>query len=181
MVTRWTPFDEALSLRDLMSRMIETSFGQAGQAGQGEWHPFPLNVYGRGDDLVVEALLPGVSQEDVQVSVDRGVLTIAARRQGHQPENGQGHQPEDGQGQATWYLREAPGGQFRRAISLPFPVDADQAGASQANGVLTLTLPKAEAARPKQIKITAGAPEAIEAAAQEPAGGRPGGRSGRGE
>lgn len=158
MVTRWDPFAEAMSLRDAMNRLFETSVvrptswvGITTSAGQG----FPLNISSRDENLIVEALLPGVSPEDVQVSVDQGVLSIAAKRQGvpaTDGQEGQAHQP-------GWYVREIVAGQFRRAFSLPFPVDVDKAQATYTNGVLTLTLPKAEAARPKQIRIAAGAPQ----------------------
>jgi HSP20 family protein len=146
MATRWNPFDEMAALHNTMWKLLESNQPQA--TGANTWQTFPLNVFSREQTLVVEALLPGVSQEDVQVSIDRGVLTIAAQRQGWQP-NGN-------QEQVTWYLREAPAGQFRRAISLPFPIDAEAARANYTNGVLTLTLPKAEAARPRQIPIQAG-------------------------
>ena len=162
MVTRWDPFAEAMSLRDAMNRLFETSVIRPtswATVGSGSGQGLPLNVYTREDDLVVEALLPGVSPEDVQISVDQGVLSIAATRHGWQPTEGQTD------GQPGWYLREITGGQFRRALSLPFPVDADKAAATFANGTLTLTVPKAEAARPKQIRIQAATPE-IESSAK---------------
>jgi HSP20 family protein len=158
MVTRWSPFEEALSLRDAMNRLFETSVVRPGYwtaATSAAWQGFPLNIYSRNDELVVEALLPGISQEDVQVAIDQGVLTIAATRHGWQ-----GDQPEG----AAWHLREIAPGQFKRALSLPFPVDTEKAGAAFSNGMLTLTLPKAEAARPKQIRIQAGEPTQVEAA-----------------
>jgi HSP20 family protein len=158
MVTRWDPFAEAMSLRDAMNRLFETSVVRpaswASVTTSGAGATFPLNIYTQDENLIVEALLPGVSLEDVQVSVDQGVLSIAAKRHGWQPAEGQEAAQQPG-----WYLREIVGGQFRRAFSLPFPVDADKAQATYTNGVLTLTLPKAEAARPKQIRIEAGAPQ----------------------
>jgi HSP20 family protein len=164
MVTRWDPFAEAMSLRDAMNRLFETSVvrptswaGVATNVGQS----FPLNIYTRDENLIVEALLPGVSPEDVQVSVDQGVLSIAAKRQGVPATDGQESAQQPG-----WYLREIVAGQFRRAFSLPFPVDADKAQATYTDGVLTLTLPKAEAARPRQIRIEAGAPQIEATSAQ---------------
>lgn len=158
MVTRWNPFNEMLALRDAMDRAFETSFRPTYGAGGASWQSlsFPLNVYERDETLSVEALLPGISPEDVNVSIDGGTLTIAATRHGAQPP-----QEEKQQGQA-WYLHEIVPGQFRRSLTLPFPVDADKAEASFANGLLTLTLPKAEAARPKHIQIGTGAPAQIE-------------------
>lgn len=155
MVNRsWNPVGEMLSLRDAMNQLLEESFIRPGltnfatTAGGNTTYSFPINVYGANDELKVEALLPGVSQEDLQVDIDRGVLTIAAKRHGWEPTEGQ-----------SWYLREIRAGHFSRALSLPFPVEADRAKASFTNGVLTLTLPKAEAAKPKRIQIDADQPQ----------------------
>ncbi len=150
MATRtWDPFSEMFSLRDAMGQLMEESFvrpsalttGGATQTASS----FPLNVHGTSDELKVEALLPGVSPEDVQVDIDRGVLTIAAKR--HGPAATAGHQ---------WYLREFNPGQFGRAVSLPFPVEVERVTAHYADGVLTLTLPKSEAAKPRRIQIGGG-------------------------
>ena len=95
--------------------------------------------------MKVEALLPGVSQEDVHVDIDRGVLTIAATRHGAEPVKGQ-----------QWYLHEIQPGQFTRSFSFPFPVEVDAVAATFADGVLTLTLPKAASAKPRRIAIGSG-------------------------
>ncbi len=148
-----SPLNEMLSLREAMNQLLEGSFIRPGTftfaAGSTGAYSFPVNVYQVGEELKVEALLPGVSQEDVHVEIDRGVLTISARRHGWQPTEGQS------QGQ-SWYIREIMPGQFTRSFSLPFPVEAEQVTADFSNGVLTLTLPKAEAARPRRIQINAG-------------------------
>jgi HSP20 family protein len=144
----WDPFSEMLSLRDAMGQLLEGSFvrpgtGYAGASQAG--YSFPINIHGTADQLTVEALLPGVSEEDVSVDLDRGVLTIGAKR--HGPQIAQGEQ---------WHLREFNPGQFGRSLALPFPVETDQVTATFSNGVLTLTLPKAEAAKPKRIQIGGG-------------------------
>lgn len=142
-------FNEVLSLREAMNQLLEGSFVRPGTTlsttGGANVHSFLLNVYQAGDELKVEALLPGVSQEDVQVEIDGGVLTIAAKRQGWEPAEGQ-----------SWYVREIVPARFSRALTLPFPVEVEHVAADFANGVLTLTLPKAEAAKPKRIQIGAG-------------------------
>lgn len=150
MVNRYTnPWNEALSLREAMNQLLEGSFIRPGtmltSAAGATSFSFPLNVYGVGDELKVEALLPGVSEEDVQVGINQGVLTIEAKRHRWQPSESQ-----------TWYVREIQAGQFTRALTLPYPVEVDQVQAHFTNGVLTLTLPKAEAAKPKRIQITSG-------------------------
>jgi HSP20 family protein len=151
MVTRvWNPWNEMVTLREAMNQLLEGSFVRPGtavfSAGNGaNTLTFPINVYGTADELKVEALLPGVSPEDVQIDIDRGVLTIAAKRHGWEPGAGQ-----------HWYAREIASGQFTRSLSLPFPIDVEKAEADFANGVLTLTLPKTEAAKPKRIQVGSG-------------------------
>ena len=158
----WNPFTEMYSLRDAMSQLMEDSFVRPGGAAIGvaqASYSFPLNIHGTPDELRFEALLPGVSEEDVRVDLDRGVLTIAASR--HAWEHREGEQV---------YLREFNQGQFSRSLALPFPVEAERATASFSNGVLTLTLPKAEAAKPRTIRIGGGHHEqqpAIEGQAEQ--------------
>ena len=154
----WNPFSEMLTLRDAMSQLMEDSFVRPGASAVGAAqasYSFPLNIHGTSDELRIEALLPGISEEDVRVDIDRGVLTIAAKR--HAWEQTEGEQ---------WYLREFNPGAFSRSLSLPFPVEADRATATFSNGVLTLTLPKAEAARPKSIKIGTRQPQQLSANAE---------------
>jgi hypothetical protein len=84
MATRaWNPWSEVVTLREAMNQLMEDSFIRPGAAVRGATNTgtfsFPLNVYGTADELKVEALLPGVSPEDVQIDLDRGVLTIAPR------------------------------------------------------------------------------------------------------
>ena len=159
MATRtWDPFSEMFSLRDAMGQLMEESFVRPGALKTGgatqTAYSFPLNVHGTNDELKVEALLPGVSPEDVQVDIDRGVLTIAATRHGAAPAEGQ-----------QWHLREIQPGQLTRAFSLPFPVEVEGVAAHFANGVLTLTLPKAAAAKPRRIAIGGEQPAPIESGA----------------
>lgn len=142
----FSPFDDMLSLRDAVNQLLEGSVVRPGFAlGSVASSTFPINVYATDDDLTVEALLPGISEEDMQVTIDQGVLTMTAKR----------HLPGAREGQ-QWYLREIVGGQFSRSLNLPFPVETDQVHANFANGVLTLTLPKAAAAKPKKIQIGTG-------------------------
>lgn len=102
-----------------------------------------LNLYGDADKLYVEALVPGVAPEKLDVTVEGNVLTIAGVRQAVE---------EQGQ---TWHRRERETGRFMRTLELPVEVDADQVKASYRDGVLTVTLPKSMAARPKRISIQA--------------------------
>lgn len=143
-----SPYDDMLSLRDAVGQLFEGSFVRPAAAlGSGVAGSFPLNVSASDDELKVEALLPGVSEEDLTITVDQGILRIGAKR--HGPESNQRQQ---------WYLREIVGGEFTRSLTLPFTVEVDQVSASFQHGVLTLRLPKAAAARPKKIQISSSQP-----------------------
>jgi HSP20 family protein len=139
---RWDPFPEMTSLRDAMNRLWETSFVPWSTAsGQGGMPA--LDVSETDDEYVVMASLPGVKPEDVKLSVQNNMLTIA----------GECCRDEERKEGERSLQRERRHGTFSRSISLPAAVDADRANAQFEHGCLRLTLPKAEAARPRQIPI----------------------------
>jgi HSP20 family protein len=105
----------------------------------------PVEVSQTDDAIEVKASLPGVRPEDVEITVANDVLTIKAQ-----------HKEETEDKQRDYYRREIRYGAFHRALSLPVSVDADKAVARHVNGLLYLTLPKAESIRPKQIKVASG-------------------------
>jgi HSP20 family protein len=146
-IERWDPFREALSLRDAMNTLLQESFVRPGglSASTG-LATLPLDVSETEDAFVVKASLPGIKPEDVQVTVQGDTLTIRGESKAEEEKEG-GH----------WHLRERRFGAFQRSVSLTTPVDSDKAQAHYEHGVLTLTLPKSEAARPRQIKIGGGA------------------------
>ena len=140
---RWEPFREMESLRDAIDRLFRDSFvhsrGTLAPAGQGS---FALDLAETADNFVVRAALPGIKPEDVEITAQGNTLTIRGQSQAEEERTGQ-----------NWLLRERQSGTFHRSLTLPTPIKADQAEAKYENGVLTLTLPKAEEARPKQIRI----------------------------
>lgn len=182
-LTRWDPFGEALPLRQLMDRLMEDAFIQPGRllggresGGVGTNMAVALNLAEQENELTVTASLPGVRPEDVDITVQDNVLTIQGevREEREQPgqttatqqdqagaqTNGQGGTQEGGQQgqppgrrQPQYHYRERRFGRFLRQVSLPVPVNADQAEASFEHGVLTLHLPKAEQARRKRIEL----------------------------
>jgi HSP20 family protein len=142
-VERWDPFRDVVSLRDAMNSLLQESFVRP-PSGPGQAGPstLALDVAENESEFVIHASLPGVKPEDLQISVHGDVLTI--RGESKFEEEQKGH---------TWHLRERRHGTYQRSLSLGTPVQADKANAQFEHGVLTLTLPKAEAARPKQIKV----------------------------
>lgn len=139
---RWEPFRDMMTLRQAMDRLFEDSFVRPAGFGNVSVPEVALDVKETEADVVVKAELPGVKPEDVDVSVSEGVLTIKGENKEEKEEK-----------ETNYYRRERRYGSFSRSISLPAAVNADRADAVFENGVLSLTLPKAEEARPKQIKV----------------------------
>jgi HSP20 family protein len=141
-VRRHSPFGELVSLRRAMDRLIDDDFFRplawAGDAGTPA-----LDVSTTPEALVVEAVLPGVKPEDVDITVENGTLTIRGETRADH---------EDGQG--DYLVREIRRGSFTRAVSLPSGLEPDKANATFENGVLVLRIPKAEEVKPRQIRIS---------------------------
>ena len=141
---RWYPFPETVSMRDALNSLLQGGFVQP----NGAWvergaatFTLPLDVTEAENDFVVKASLPGIKPEDVQTSVLGDTVTIRGESK---VEDENGH---------NWLLRERRSGSFQRSVSMGTPINAETASAQFENGVLTLTLPKSEQARPKQIKV----------------------------
>jgi HSP20 family protein len=160
-VVRWDPFTD---LRVTMDRLFDDSFARPRRriVSAREFAAMvPVEVSETDAAIEVKASLPGVKPEEVDITVHDDVLTIKAE---HREEKTEGA-PAAAEGESTegeekpaetsrrFYRRELRYGSFHRSFSLPAGVDADKAEAKFENGVLHLTLPKAEANRPKQIKI----------------------------
>ena len=140
---RTGPFSELVSLRQAMDRLFEDSYVRPRWPGDGDSSVLPLDIYRTDDALVVKAALPGVKPEDVDVTVEGDTLTVSGEFQEEHAEDDRGY-----------LFRELRRGRFSRTIQLPGDVSADQAAARYEHGILTLTLPKREEARPRQIRIT---------------------------
>ena len=150
LIRRNNPVGELMSLRHAMDRLFEDSFVRSrGQTGADEMQ-LPVNIRTTSDSLVVEAALPGVKPDDVEISVLGDTLTISASNGSEESRD------EDG-----YTYREIRRGSFSRQLTLPTGLKTDAATASFDNGLLTLSIPKAEEATPRRISI-ATAPEAQE-------------------
>jgi HSP20 family protein len=146
-LTRWEPFRDLMSLREAMDRLFEESVVRPGEGwvatrGAGT---LAVDMYETADNVIVKTALPGVSPEDVDVSVVGDVLTI----------RGECKAEEEVQ-EGNYLLRERRYGAFSRALRLPNDVVADEATADYKDGVLTLTLPKSAETQPKRIEVKVG-------------------------
>ena len=128
-------------LRDAIDRLFESSF-IAPQGFGGEIGAPSASVRTTEDDVVVELAVPGAKPEDIHISVTGETVSISGevKREQH-----------DQRGQM--YIYEMYQGCFQRSFTLPFPVDADKANADFEHGILKLTLPKSEAAKPRRIQV----------------------------
>jgi len=106
----------------------------------GQTYP-AMNTWEDAEAAYVEAELPGMTMEDVEVYVLGAELTISGERKIAQPQD------------ASWHRRERSHGRFQRTLGLPWPIDADRVEAKLTDGVLWIRLPKAETAKPKKVKV----------------------------
>ena len=142
-LTRWEPVNEMMTLREAMDRLFDDAFTRPFSGNGGSVIP-AIDLYQGDDEVVVKAALPGLKSGDVQISVTEDVLTLRGE-----------FKKATEQKEATYHLREQRTGSFERSIMLPTEVQTDKAKAEFENGVLTITLPKAEAVKPRMITIKA--------------------------
>ena len=148
-IMRWDPYGELLSMQRDMDRI----FGRLGvRGGEGDggqnaaWMP-RIEAKRTGDDLVIRAELPGLKPEDVDISLEDNVLTVKGERKS-----------EEQRDDENYMIREFSYGSFERSMVLPDNVKPEDIRADYADGVLTVTVPKAmEEAKPKTTKIPVGA------------------------
>ena len=157
---RPSPFGELVTLRQAMDRLFDDTVFRpsTGGSGHGDFAHLPLDVRTTPDALVVEAALPGVRPEDVEITVDNGTLTIRAEDRARETAD-----------EGGWVVREIARGSTMRTVTLPTGLEADRAEATFEHGVLKLRIPRAEQTKPRQIRIqpvTAGEAKAGDAAAQ---------------
>jgi HSP20 family protein len=145
-ITRWDPWGDIVSLREAMNNLLEESFvrPRPGLSGPGMASSLALDVRETPDQFVITASVPGVPLADIDISVLGDTLRIRGQRKEDVEETGEG---------GRWLLRERRFGAFERTVSLPSTVNPEQANADFKDGVLTVTLPKAEIAKPKSIPV----------------------------
>jgi HSP20 family protein len=151
-ITRFDPFGEMVTLRQAMDRLFEDSFVSplSLRTFNGEAVAPPLDVHQTADEIVVTAALPGIKPEDVDITITGQTLSI------------RGEFKADEEISRDQYLyRERRYGTFNRQIQLPVRVQGDAASATFENGLLTLSIPKAEEVKPRQIQVKA-APKQVE-------------------
>ena len=137
-----TPWADFAYFQHQLDRLAQDAFGIRSQASVAT---LPVDVFDKGEQLVVQAFVPGLRAEHIDIEVEDNTVTIS----GEFPYL---YDVEEARGY-TWYARELRGGRFGRSINLPYKIDWDNSAATVTEGVLTLTFPKAPEAKPRRIEI----------------------------
>ena len=140
---RWNPYRERMILRNAMDRLVDSNQFEA-LSGQPRNWGLALDVSENEDEFVVKASVPGVNPEDIEITYDNKVLTIKGMVKEETEEEVEGRR---------YHLRERRYGNFCRSLSLPTTIDASAIEAVYESGVLNLSLPKTEEAKPKRIEV----------------------------
>ena len=148
-LVRWDPFAEMRRFHNYFDRnhfdgRRPGSFVTGHHAIKNSWY-IPLDAVEEGDDLLVRASVPGVKPEDIEVTIEDGILSIKGETKDE-------HEVKDGE----YLMRERRSGSFHRSVRLPDTVDADKAETGYENGVLTIKLPKVEAKKAKRLEVVVG-------------------------
>jgi HSP20 family protein len=145
-IERWHPFTELMSLRQAMDRLFEDSFVRPSHVltSLGEVAAPALDIYQTPNELVVKAALPGVKPEDVNIDITGETLTVKGE-----------HKAEQEIKKEDYLYQERRYGSFSRSVVLPSGLKPDKTEATMEDGILTLTIPKAEEIKPKAIKVKA--------------------------
>jgi HSP20 family protein len=147
-LVRWSPWGELFDLHSQMDQLFQSlTETQGGGNGNGtsSYMNLPVDIHQTEEAYTIEASVAGFRPEDVEVTFEDGVLTIRGT-----------HRQENEQKQGTWVRRERKMQSVHRQISLPAEVRADEISASFDNGVLRVTVPRAQKTQPKRIQVTTG-------------------------
>ena len=143
-VRRPSPFGEMLTLRQAMDRFFDDDYRPSRWLSGGLDGPaLPLDVTTDAESLTIEAALPGIKPDDVDITLENGTVTITGKTADER-------RAEEG----SYVLQEIRRGSFSRSVTLPTGLEPDKARATFENGILRLEIPKAEQVKPRQIKIS---------------------------
>jgi HSP20 family protein len=144
-IVRWDPLRDLMSIQERVGRLLADAPTRWGtDEGYGAWAP-AVDIFEKGEDLVIRAELAGVDRNDIDVRVENGVLILRGERKHAEAVE-----------EKNAYRMERVYGSFARSFSLPTTVDPSRISASLKDGVLEVVLPKAEEAKPKKVEIHVG-------------------------
>ncbi len=143
-LSRWEPFQGVSDIQHEMNRLFDTFFGRPATMQAAEprtWVPL-VDMYETKDDVVVALEMPGVREKEISVTITGDLLTVRGERNWDREAKDE-----------SYHRVERAYGKFERTVPLPMPVQADKVKATYRDGVLQVTLPKAEEVKPKEIKV----------------------------
>lgn len=142
-LVKWEPFRDLMAMQDRMTRLIDETLSRIWKEdmAQGVWSP-PVDILERGDEVVVKVDLPGVTQNEIDIRVEEGTLTIQGERKFVKESS-----------EENYVQIERPYGTFRRTFSIPRTIDQESIKASYKDGVLRIILPRRQEIQPKQIVV----------------------------
>jgi HSP20 family protein len=144
LVRRPSPFGEMQTLRQAMDRLFQDDYRPfRWLAGGLDGPALPLDVTTTNDVLTIEAALPGIRPEDVDITLENGTVTITGKTAGERTAD-----------EGSYVLQEIRRGSFSRSVTLPNGLEPDKATATFEHGILRLDIPKAEQLKPRQIRIS---------------------------
>ncbi len=144
MVLRTGSFNELRRMQDTMDRLWRGYGGDGSESSDSphvERWAIPVDVLAKGDDIIVRASMPDVSPGDIEVTIEENVLTIRGQSVAHDDTD------------SSFLMRERRVGAFYRSLRLPDTVDTDKANSSYENGMLTVTIPKAESKKARKLQV----------------------------
>jgi HSP20 family protein len=142
-LVRWDPLQQLVAMSNRLNRTLNDPYTPRTENAFGAWTP-PVDIFEKQDHLVIRAEIPGVQKEDMDLRIENGVLTLhGERKQDTEIREDAAHRVE------RVY------GMFTRSFTLPTTVDAAKVTATYKDGILEVSVPKAETARPKQVEIKA--------------------------
>lgn len=144
-ITRWEPFRDLVTTQDRFNQLFNDTFSRAyggdDQVTPRNWAP-PVDIYETDEGLVLQAELPGINPDDVEIRVEDNTLYLKGERKFEKEIK-----------EENLHRVERSYGTFTRSFALPSSIDASKVKAEYKNGILTLAMPKHEEAKPKTIKI----------------------------
>lgn len=140
-IVRWDPLKDLMTMHDRMNKIFDETLNKTAQAGYGDWLP-PVDIYETESDVILVAELPGVNEEELDIQMSDGVLTL----------KGDKKYPIEGDSD-NYYRLERSYGKFNRSFTIPNTVDVNSVKASLKDGLLKITLKKRTEIQPKVIKV----------------------------
>lgn len=142
-IVKYNPFRELRGMQEQMNRLLNLAWNREGSEdmAEGVWQP-PVDIYEDETEVVIKAELPGIDQKDIEVKIENNTLILRGERTHEQTVR-----------KENYHRVERYYGSFQRSFYLPNTVDTEKVKAACDKGVLTVTLPKKEESKPKQVKV----------------------------